>query len=182
MPVNIRRHLQALVLLIATSTISLSSAALPDDVNQPVRVEADSAVRDESRGQTIYSGDVKISQGSLVISADSIVILELNSELNSIVANGEPATLSQQLNLAGERVYASAQKIEYNVTTAAVELTDEAQLTQGGSKISSQQITYNVRDQIINAQSAGTGSRVEMVIPAKVIAQPDSASNEQENP
>ncbi len=182
MLVKPRRPLQALLLLAATYCTSLNSFALPDDVNQPVRIEADSAVRDESRGQTIYSGDVKISQGSLVISADSIVILEVDSELSSIVANGEPATLSQQLNIEGERVYASAQKIEYNVTTAAVELQDQAQLTQGGSKISSQQITYNVRDQIINAQSAGTGSRVEMVIPAKVIAQPDSDNNEQENP
>lgn len=165
----------------ATLLCSQFAQALPEDINQPIRVEADSAIRDESRGQTIYSGDVKISQGSLIISAESIVILDNDTSLNSIIATGKPATLSQQLNADGERVYASAVKIEYNVNTAAVELLESAQLTQGGSKISSEQITYNVRDQIINAQSAGKGSRVEMVIPAKMITEQTAEPN-QENP
>lgn len=181
MPVNVSQTL----IVIATSGMlamfSHMAHTMPEDINQPIRVEADSAVRDESRGQTIYSGDVKISQGSLIISADSIIMLEINSELNSIVAKGEPATLSQQLNEDGERVYASALNIDYNVDTSTVQLLDAAQLTQGGSKISSQQITYNVKDQIINAQSGGTGSRVEMVIPAKVINE-QIEENQQENP
>jgi len=178
MPVNFRSALIALSTVLIASTLNHAVNALPDDVNQPIRVMADNAVRDESRGQTIYSGDVTISQGSLVISAESIIILESNSEVASIVASGQPATLSQQLSLDGEIVNASADSIKYSIETAVVQLMDNAALTQGGSKISSQQITYNVRDQIINAQSAGNGSRVEMVIPAKVITE----QPEQENP
>lgn len=176
---NRRQHSAKLIILVAGYILSQLVWALPNDTQQPLRVEADSAVRDESKGQTIYSGDVKISQGSLIISADSIVILEKNDELDSIVAKGSPATLSQQLSADGERVYASGNTIKYDIQTAAVQILVDAQLTQGGSKISSQQITYNVRDQIINAQSAGSGSRVEMVIPAKMIANPNP---EQENP
>lgn len=169
---NRRQYSLQLVIVMASLFLCQLTWALADDIRQPIRVEADSAVRDEAKGQTIYSGDVKISQGSLIISADSIVILEKNAELESIVAQGEPATLSQQLSANGERVYASGNTIEYDIQTAAVQILVDAQLTQGGSKISSQQITYNVRDQIINAQSAGSGSRVEMVIPAKMIANP----------
>ncbi|HSG61151.1 MAG TPA: lipopolysaccharide transport periplasmic protein LptA [Pseudomonadales bacterium] len=181
MSVNVQHAMLTVLAMSLSALFSTAVSAMPDDINQPIRVEADSAVRDESRGQTIYSGDVKISQGSLIISAESIVMLEQDSELNSIVAKGQPATLSQQLNIEGERVYASAQNIEYNVDTATVQLLDNAQLSQGGSKISSQQITYNVRDQIINAQSGGTGSRVEMVIPAKVINE-QVDQTQQENP
>jgi lipopolysaccharide export system protein LptA len=171
MPDNFLRILLAASTLIASSTIASLSYSLPDDVNQPIRVVADTAIRDESRGQTIYSGDVTITQGSLTISAESIVILERDSDVTSIVASGEPATLSQQLSVHGERVNAVANSIDYNVQTAVVQLLDNAELNQGGSKISSQQITYSVREQIINAQSSGSSSRVEMVIPAKVITE-----------
>lgn len=144
---------------------------LPADIEQPIRIEADSAERDEPSGKTLYQGDVKISQGTLIISAESIVILDTDSQLNRISAKGAPATLSQQVTPEGERVYASANSIEYIVDEKKIELSEKAQLIQGGSKISSEKINYSVIGQVINAQGSGQGSRVEMVIPAKVIPQ-----------
>ena len=47
-------------------------AALPDDRDQPIRIEADEALRDEKQGFTRYEGNVKMDQGSLHIEADRI--------------------------------------------------------------------------------------------------------------
>jgi lipopolysaccharide export system protein LptA len=147
------------------------SYALPSDIEKPIRIEADSAERDEPNGRTIYQGDVKITQGTLIISAEKIIILDTTEQLDRINATGTPATLSQQVTKEGERVYASANSIEYIVSQKKIELSEQAQLIQGGSKISSEKINYSVIGQVINAKGSGQGSRVEMVIPAKVTNQ-----------
>ena len=41
------------------------AAALPDDKNQPIHIEADEAVRDERTGLTLYRGNVEIYMGSV---------------------------------------------------------------------------------------------------------------------
>jgi len=165
---------------IIISALSTFAYALPSDISQPIRIEADSAVRDEGKGQTIYQGDVKISQGSLVITAERIAIQDTNSQPDSIIASGAPATLSQQLTAEGERVYASALRIEYVLSSGKVEFKQQAKMSQGGSKISSETISYNVKEQIINAQSSGQGSRVEMVIPAQIIPDAEPVAEDKE--
>ena len=43
--------------------------ALPEDRDQPIRIEADEALRDEKQGFTRYRGHVKMDQGTLHIEA-----------------------------------------------------------------------------------------------------------------
>ncbi len=168
----------SLIIAFFFSLFSLAVNALPSDISQPIRIEADSATRDESKGQTIYEGDVKISQGSLIITAEHIVINDTYTQPDSIFARGKPATLSQQLSLEGERVYASAMEISYVLSSGKVEFKKNAKISQSGSKITSETINYNVKEQIINAQSSGKDSRVEMVIPAQVI--PENTAPEED--
>ena len=62
--------LSSLVLL--TSNLAL---ALPDDANQPISIIADSAIKDDKLGLTVYEGNVSFNQGSLNILADKVTIL-----------------------------------------------------------------------------------------------------------
>jgi lipopolysaccharide export system protein LptA len=53
---------------------SVSAQALPDDRQQPITIESDSAERNEQSGLTQYLGNVVIRQGSVLIDADRVTI------------------------------------------------------------------------------------------------------------
>ena len=52
-------------------TFSHWATALDSDRDQPIQIVADVAVRDELAGETRYEGNVVLTQGSLVITADT---------------------------------------------------------------------------------------------------------------
>lgn len=161
------KKISSRALAAALLLLSQMGFALPDDTQQAIHVKANSALRNDKEGTTVYTGNVVITQGSLIITADKIVLLDQNGELQSVVATGKPATLKQTLENDGS-TEASAENITYNLGQKSVELTHNAHLNQNGSLINSERIIYDVSSQFINAEGSGDGqSRVEMVIPAK---------------
>jgi len=70
------RHLSwrapvAIATLLAGLLPAGASLALPDDRDQPIRITADTAIRDEKQGFTVYTGNVHMIQGSLDILANN---------------------------------------------------------------------------------------------------------------
>ena len=92
---------------------SHGAMALDSDRDQPIQIVADLAVRDELAGETRYEGNVVLTQGSLVITADTLSIRHNTDEADKIVAKGKPATLVQQPTPDQAPVDASALRIEY---------------------------------------------------------------------
>ena len=100
-------------LMLCIILLSPHLAALDSDRDQPIQIEADVAVRDESAGETRYEGNVILTQGSLRITADMISIKHDSAAADKIVAIGRPATLVQQPASDQSPVDASARQIEY---------------------------------------------------------------------
>ena len=63
-----------LLLLTSCITSATSSFALPDDSQKVIDIEADSAFIDNEKGNAIYIGNVKVTQGSILISANKLTI------------------------------------------------------------------------------------------------------------
>ena len=84
------------VLIVLVFLLPGAAIALPDDRDQPIRIEADEALRDEKQGFTRYEGHVRMDQGSLHIEADQITIYHDDKEADRILATGSPARLQQQ--------------------------------------------------------------------------------------
>ncbi len=148
--------------------LSPDLAALESDKDQPIQIEADIAVRDESAGETRYEGNVILTQGSLRITADLISIRHDSAAADKIIATGRPATLVQTPASDQAPVDASARLIEYIRSEDLVRLIDEARIIQDGSVLSGDSIEYLVSQKKVKAAgspgSAGEG-RVEVVIP-----------------
>lgn len=53
---------------------SASAWALPDDRNQPIRIQADDAQLDDKNGVATYKGDVIITQGSMKVTGNTVTI------------------------------------------------------------------------------------------------------------
>ena len=64
-----------LIVLLHINCILLQ--ALPGDSNEPIEIEADFAELDDEKGETIYVGNVIVTQGSLRMTGEKLrIILE----------------------------------------------------------------------------------------------------------
>ncbi|MEK9806960.1 MAG: lipopolysaccharide transport periplasmic protein LptA [Halieaceae bacterium] len=167
-------YLSALILSIE------SSHALPTDREQPLKIRADSAIRDEALGETRYVGDVELQQGSLVIKADLLTINHAGNTANVVVAEGDPAILSQLPEADGRPVTAQARQIEYYRVEDKIILRDGARIEQDGAIVTGAIIDYLIEAQKVSATSAESDNknsaakrRVEVTIPPAVLA-PDA--------
>lgn len=159
------------LLVICALLASTGVAALPDDRNQPIHIEADEALRDERQGFTRYKGHVKMDQGSLHIEADRITVYHRRDEADRIVAQGSPARLQQQPEPDKGIVRASAEVIEYFKKEERVQLRNNASIEQEGSVVNGDSINYYIAEQLVRADSdkSRADSRVQVVIPAEAI-------------
>jgi len=143
--------------------------ALETDRDQPIRIVADSALRDERQGITIYTGNVDMQQGSLRLRADKVTIYRIVEEADKIVGEGSPARLEQQQNPDKPPIEASGNIIEYYKDEERVQLTGNAMIEQEGSTVTGQMIEYFIADELVKATGAGGDSprRVEVIIPPR---------------
>jgi len=154
------------IALIATPALSW---ALPEDNEQPIRIVADFAVRDDKLGLTIYSGNVKLDQGSMSISASSITIYSDGENVNTLVAKGMPAHFTQIQADGQAPVTASGKLIEYFKQEQRISIQHQAALEQNNATVKSDNIQYYINEQLVKA-NGGDGrqsGRVEVVIPPR---------------
>ncbi|MFV8820130.1 lipopolysaccharide transport periplasmic protein LptA [Haliea sp. E17] len=168
----------ALVLL----ALSAGVKALPDDQDQPIRIEAIEALRDENQGFTQYKGNVTLDQGSLHIEADILTVYHTGQDAQRITAHGKPATMRQQPEIDKAVITARANRIEYYRNEARVELRESASIEQEGSTVTGDRIDYFINEKLVKADSdrSNTSSRVQVVIPAQVIQAAEESSQAQE--
>lgn len=161
----------ALPAVLLSIVVSTQALALPDDRDQPIRIEADEALRDEKQGFTRYEGNVKMDQGSLHIEADQITVYHDEQQADRILARGKPAKLQQQPALDKAPVKARAEIIEYHKAEDRVQLRQNAHIEQDGSIVTGDSIDYFISEQLVRAdsdKSRGEG-RVQVVIPAQAL-------------
>lgn len=166
------------LLTLGACLLASAAWALPEDRDQPIRITADQALRNEKEGYTVYTGNVKMDQGSLRISADKITIYRIVEDADKIVAKGKPAELQQQPDPEKGVIEARAEVIEYYKAEARVLLKHSAYIEQDGSKVTGETIDYYIDEQLVKAGSRRDkdDSRVEVVIPAQATQKSEAAS------
>lgn len=149
--------------------------ALPDDRDQPIHIAADKALRDEKQGITVYTGNVRMSQGSMELEADKLTIYQIDDEADKIVAQGSPAKMRQQPKPDESLVHAHALVITYLRTKDMVHLQDDARIEQAGDLVTGESIDYFIDKQLIKAES-GKSEKSEQVV---VVIQPTTVQKEE---
>lgn len=145
--------------------LPLSSMALPTDKDQPIAIEADSLDVDESSGISIYKGNVKLTQGTIVLLADSIVAHVKNNQLNKIEAVGGPVKFSQQLDEQGQVMRGESQRLEYLAEKQTLFLLGAAHLWHDTDEFSGNLIEYDTARAYVKASKAESGQgRVQVII------------------
>jgi len=141
-----------------------SVVALTTDREKPIKIEADSMTIDDSRGVSIYQGNVKYAQGSIQMSADKVTIYSDGGEFRRFEAEGERAHYRQLLDNDQGELQAKARVIDYHAEQAHILLKGNAHVMRGEDEFSGSQIEYDARADIVNARKASGGERVQVVI------------------
>ena len=154
------------------------ASALPDDREQPIRIEADQALRDEKQGFTRYQGNVRLDQGSLHIEADQITVYHDARDADRVLATGMPARLQQQPEVEKAPIKASANTIEYFKSEERIQLRENAHIEQDGSIVTGDSIDYLMNEQLVKADSdqSSESGRVKVVIPAGTLNQEEQGN------
>ncbi len=100
-------------LILVCMILPLSAMALTADKDQPVLIEADSLDIDDKAGVSTYRGNVRMSQGSIVVLADVITVYSPERELKKVVCVGLPASFQQRLEGEDSVLRAEAETIKY---------------------------------------------------------------------
>ncbi|GAB3372082.1 lipopolysaccharide transport periplasmic protein LptA [Spongiibacter taiwanensis] len=177
------RPAKLLAAAIAMSTLNVAPLhALPDDRNQAINLSSDRATYENNQG--IYSGNVKMSQGTLKIQADKLTIVESDRKVEKVIAQGNPAKFEQQPRAGEGVVVASAGTIEYRLADEEILLQQNASITHQGSKISGDRVVYSGKKQTVVADggSAAENGRVRMTLQPQSNGEVNSQGGKQNTP
>ncbi|MDX1480812.1 MAG: lipopolysaccharide transport periplasmic protein LptA [Woeseiaceae bacterium] len=104
-----------------------------------------------------FRGNVVIDTGSGRIRCDSADLSFSGHQLRFATIQGSPATFELRREASEETTYAEAGRLDYDFEAGIVEFSEDAVISEGGNRISSNYLVYNIREQRINAQSSGNG-------------------------
>ena len=142
--------------------------ALPEDAKQPIEIEAQSVIVDETTGFNEFSGNAEVRQGSLLLFAELIQVQTDNEEVVSMIAKGspeKPAKYIQSQENQARFVEATATKITYDVNAGMIFLVGNAHLIQGFDSFSGDRLSYDINnDKVIVKGSEDGTERVKFKI------------------
>ncbi|SNY76224.1 lipopolysaccharide ABC transporter substrate-binding protein LptA [Enterobacter sp. CC120223-11] len=143
---------------------SLPALALTGDTDQPIHIESDQQSLDMQGNVATFTGNVVVTQGTIKINADKVVVTRPAGEKGKETMDGygNPATFYQMQD-NGKPVKGHASKMHYEVANDLVVLTGKAYLEQLDSNITGDKITYLVKEQKMQAFSE-KGKRVTTVL------------------
>jgi lipopolysaccharide export system protein LptA len=139
--------------------------ALSADKDQPIQVEADTVEIDDRRGMSVYRGNVRLTQGSILLRADTLTVHHPQRKLEKAIAEGGPAHYQQDLDDNQGQVKAQAQRMEYSAGEQVIVLSGRAQLWQNGNQFNGNHIRYDMQTDVVRAQRDEAGKeRVQVTI------------------
>ncbi len=155
-----------LILLMAFVTSLV--LALPEDKKQPIEIEAQSVIVDETTGFSEFSGNAEVRQGSLLLLAELIQVQTNNDEVVSMIAKGsleKPAKYVQSQENQSRFIEASATLITYDVNAGMIFLVGNARLVQGFDSFSGNTLNYDINnDKVVVKGSEDGTERVKFKI------------------
>ncbi len=158
---------------------SVDVLALASDRDQPIELEADTADIDDLKGISIYTGNVVLVQGNMVIKAHKLTLYnDKNKELEKAVAEGTKgklATFKQRPEGKDKDFRARASTMIYYLKKDKIHLLKNAFVWQGGDTFSGDKIIYDTKRETVIAKSKKdkqgqpikSGGRVKITIQPK---------------
>lgn len=168
-------------LLAAICVFPLAAQAEKADRDKPIYLESDSATTDDAKQISTFTGKAVLSQGTLVIRGDTLVLKKDPDGYQFGTAIGNPASFRQKREGLNEYIEGYGQRIEYNGKENTLELFTKARMIRNQDEVRGDYISYDANSEFFKVGPLAKGTspqgRVHAVImpKGKTPASPPSA-------
>ena len=153
---------------------SLQVLAESADRDKPIELEADTVTVNDAKKISTYMGNVILTQGTLIIRADKLIVREDKDGFQHSTSTGNPTTFKQKREGKNEYMQGSGQRIEYDGRMDKVQLYTKAWVKRGEDIVYGDYISYDANAEYAEviggtkSESGGTSSgRVRAIIQPK---------------
>ncbi|MBE0620208.1 MAG: lipopolysaccharide transport periplasmic protein LptA [Burkholderiales bacterium] len=152
--------------------LAVPAQAEKADRSKPINLESDRMHVDDVHKTSVFEGKVLMTQGTLSIRADKIIVRQDKDGYQYGSAFGNPATFRQKRDGAEGYIQGEAERIEYDGKLDRVEFFDHARLLrEPADEVRGNYISYDARTEYFTvtgggapSASGGPGGRVHAVI------------------
>lgn len=143
------------------------------DRDKPINIDADQVVIDDARQISTFTGKVQMTQGTMVIRGDKIVVVQDREGFKHGTAYGHTASYRQKREGLNEYVEGYAERIVYDTHADTVDFYVQARVKRSLDEVRGEHITYNSKTEIFQADdkdatsSNGPPGRVHAVLHPK---------------
>jgi len=137
-------RLMALFFLVIASHSYAENA----DRQQPINLESDSVTVDDAKKTSTFIGQVKLTQGTLKITAEKLIVTQDADGFSTSTAIGQLATFRQKREGSDEIVEGYAETIIYDTRNEIVDLKSKARVKRTADEVRGDHINYSTKTEI----------------------------------
>lgn len=147
----LRGALLSLVLLL-TAAPALAERA---DRDKPVNLEADRVTVDENKQTATFDGNVVLTQGTLTIRGDRMIVRQDADGFKTGAAEGNLASFRQKREGFDEYVEGYAERIEYDSKAEKLQMFNRAYLKKSNDEVRGNYISYDSASEFFRVTGGG---------------------------
>ena len=158
--------LMALMLFVGAA---VNAQAARSDREAPTKIDADRLDHDDQRLLTVFSGNVVLTQGSLILRGDRLELRQQPDGTSLGVVTGRPARFRQKREGVDEWMVGEGLKIEYDSKTEIAVLSDQAVMRRVAGELTMDQVagdrvTYNNVTEVYGVETQPGQARARMTL------------------
>lgn len=175
---------------LAAALVALPAMAEKTDREKPVNVEADRMLVDDAKKESVFEGNVVVTQGTLQLRGDRVIVRQDAEGFSYGIAYGNPATFRQKREGYDEYIDGFADRLEYDGRKDLLQMFAAARLTKGTDEVRGDYISYNAKTEFFQVLGSGKAAssptdpnaRVRAVIQPKPKTPPGQPGSPAETP
>jgi lipopolysaccharide export system protein LptA len=127
------------------------------DREKPLQLDADQVLINDTLQMSTFSGSVKLSQGSLQILGDTVVVQNLNG-FSIATITGKPASFHQKREGLNELIEGSGERIIYDTHTETIDFYNQARIKRDLDDVRGEHISYSAKTEVfqVNGKNDNT--------------------------
>ncbi|HEX5363042.1 MAG TPA: lipopolysaccharide transport periplasmic protein LptA [Gallionella sp.] len=161
-------HARLLLLGLLLSQPCLAERA---DRDKPVHIEADQVLVEDAQKVDTFTGNVQMTQGTMLIRGDKIVVTEDAEGFQHATAYGQTASFRQKREGLDEYVEGYGERIEHDTRAETVDFYVRARVVRKLDEVRGEHITYSQKTEVFRVNSGavagGPPKRVRAILQPK---------------
>lgn len=146
-----KKYILSLVILLAASNSFSENLGNKIKTNVPVNIESDSLIYDTKAGAAVFSGNVKVTQDDMAISAEKMNVYsdekstKKTKDTGAVNTNFKRIEAFGNVSFSGKNISGKSQEAIYEIFGEVLTLKGSVYLNQNGNELYGEKFVYNMK-------------------------------------